>query len=118
MVTVTLDRIAQVPSLELVDAGTPDIKTGTKIVVHWRGIASYLTEGIAVDLQRLVKGCLPCSASAVTVGGSSCSTAASKTGVGIVATRSAVTFWRSESPACVAACVRFLAMSASSWLDV
>lgn len=36
MVHVTLDRIAQVPRLELRDNGTPDVKTGTKITVHWR----------------------------------------------------------------------------------
>ena len=41
-VRITLDRIAQVPDLELTDAGEPDVKTGTKITLHWRGIAGYL----------------------------------------------------------------------------
>ena len=36
VIEVTLDRIAQVPRLELRDNGTPDVKTGTKITVHWR----------------------------------------------------------------------------------
>ena len=38
-VQVTLDRIAQVPKLASFDAGDPDVKTGTKITLHWSGIA-------------------------------------------------------------------------------
>jgi DNA topoisomerase VI subunit B len=38
-VRVTLDRIAQVPKLELLDTGDPKVKTGTKITLHWVGIA-------------------------------------------------------------------------------
>lgn len=41
-VRITLDRIAQVPNLELIDTDEPDVKRGTKITLHWRGIASYL----------------------------------------------------------------------------
>ena len=37
-VRITLDRIAQVPDLELVDIGEPDVKTGTKITLHWSGV--------------------------------------------------------------------------------
>ena len=40
---ITLDRIAQVPRMELTDPGDPpDVKTGTKITLHWSGIASLL----------------------------------------------------------------------------
>ena len=42
-VRVTLDRIAQEPLMELVDPSEPpDVKTGTKITLHWRGVAGYL----------------------------------------------------------------------------
>lgn len=42
-VRITLDRIAQTPKMELVDTGEPpDVKTGTKITLHWSGIAGYL----------------------------------------------------------------------------
>ena len=39
-VRVALDRIAQEPRLELVDRGYADVKTGTKITIHWPNIAS------------------------------------------------------------------------------
>ena len=39
-VRITLDRIAQTPKMELIDTGEPpDVKTGTKITLHWSGIA-------------------------------------------------------------------------------
>ena len=42
-VRITLDRIAQTPKMELVDTGDPpDVKNGTKITLHWEGIAGYL----------------------------------------------------------------------------
>lgn len=41
-VTVALDRIAQCPALALTRTGDSDVKTGTKITLHWRGIAGYL----------------------------------------------------------------------------
>ncbi len=42
-VRITLDRIAQVPRLELSDPGEPpDVKNGTKLTLHWSGIAGYL----------------------------------------------------------------------------
>lgn len=43
-VRVTLDRIAQAPDLTLMDTGDPDVKTGTKITLHWAGIAGYLND--------------------------------------------------------------------------
>lgn len=54
VIEVTLDRIAQVPRLELRDNGTPDVKTGTKITVHWRGIAGYLTDFVPPDFYSVV----------------------------------------------------------------
>ena len=54
MVRVTLDRIAQVPRLELRDNGTPDVKTGTKITVHWREVASSLTDANPPDFYSVV----------------------------------------------------------------
>lgn len=53
-VEVTVDRIAQVPRLELRDGGTPDVKNGTKITVHWRGIAGYLLDPISPDFYSVV----------------------------------------------------------------
>ena len=54
VVEVTVDRIAQVPRLELRDNGTPDVKTGTKITVHWRGIAGYLADFNPPDFYSVV----------------------------------------------------------------
>ena len=54
VVRVTLDRIAQVPRLECSDAGPPDVKTGTRIVVHWRGIARSLTNYDPPDFYSVV----------------------------------------------------------------
>ena len=54
VVEVTLDRIAQVPKLELIDAGTPNVKTGTRIVLRWRGIASCLTDWNPPDFYSVV----------------------------------------------------------------
>ena len=53
-IEVTLDRIAQVPRLELRDNGTPDVKTGTKITVHWRGIAGYLKDFVQPNFYSVV----------------------------------------------------------------
>lgn len=53
-VEVTVDRIAQVPRLELRDGGTPDVKNGTKITVHWRGIAGYLLDSGSPDFYSVV----------------------------------------------------------------
>ena len=41
-VRVTLDRIAQKPRLECVDTGPTDVKSGTKITLHWKNIAGWL----------------------------------------------------------------------------
>lgn len=38
LITVTLDRIAQQPRLELAEVAT-DVRNGTRITLHWRGIA-------------------------------------------------------------------------------
>ena len=54
VVEVTLDRIAQVPRLELRDSGTPDVKTGTKTTAHWRGIAGYLKDFVQPDFYSVV----------------------------------------------------------------
>ncbi|HOX60069.1 MAG TPA: hypothetical protein P5284_08350 [Candidatus Contendobacter sp.] len=53
-IEVTLDRIAQVPKLELIDAGAPAVKTGTKITVRWRGIAGYLADFNPPDFYSVV----------------------------------------------------------------
>ncbi len=53
-VRVTLNRIAQVPALELINTGPPDVKTGTKIVVCWHGIAGYLTDSCEPDFYSVV----------------------------------------------------------------
>lgn len=53
-IEVTVDRIAQVPRLELRDTGAPDVKTGTKITVHWRGIAGYLKDFVQPDFYSVV----------------------------------------------------------------
>ena len=55
-IEVTVDRIAQVPRLELRDTGTPDVKTGTKITVHWRGIAGYLKDFVQPNFYSVVYG--------------------------------------------------------------
>ena len=55
-IEVTVDRIAQVPRLELRDNGTPDVKTGTKITVHWRGIAGSLTDYATPSFYSVVYG--------------------------------------------------------------
>lgn len=54
VVCVTLDRIAQVPRMECRDAGPPDVKTGTRIVVRWRGIAGYLTDCFPPDFYSVI----------------------------------------------------------------
>ena len=54
VVEVTVDRIAQEPRLELRDNGTPDVKTGTKITVRWRGIAGYLAYSHPPDFYSVV----------------------------------------------------------------
>ena len=48
-VTVTLDRIAQLPALALTRTRESDVKTGTRITLHWRGIAGYLNDGFHPD---------------------------------------------------------------------
>lgn len=53
-VRVTLDRIAQTPSLELVDAGSPNVKTGTKLTVHWSEIASSFQSGYAPSFYSVM----------------------------------------------------------------
>ncbi|MER2529117.1 MAG: DUF2399 domain-containing protein [Candidatus Competibacter denitrificans] len=53
-VRVTLDRIAQVPVLELIDTGPSDVKTGTKITVHWSDIASSFQSGYAPSFYSVV----------------------------------------------------------------
>lgn len=52
-VRVTLDRIAQVPKLECSDTGPPNVKTGTKIVVRWHGIAGYLADRFPPDFYSV-----------------------------------------------------------------
>ncbi len=54
IVEVTLDQIAQAPRLGLRDGGTPNIKTGTKITVHWGGIASCLADSIQPDFYSVI----------------------------------------------------------------
>ncbi len=41
-VRVSLDRIAQAPRMELVEAEGGDVKTGTRITLRWRGIRRCL----------------------------------------------------------------------------
>jgi len=53
-IEVTVDRIAQVPRLVLRDNGTPDVKTGTKITVNWRGIAGYLADFNPPDFYSVI----------------------------------------------------------------
>ena len=53
-VRVTLDRIAQVPVLELIDTGPSDVKTGTKITVHWSEIASSFQSGYAPSFYSVM----------------------------------------------------------------
>ena len=60
-IEVTVDRIAQVPKLELIDAGAPDVKTGTKITVRWRGIASSLTDNGTPSFYSVVYGFTDCN---------------------------------------------------------
>lgn len=57
-VRITLDRIAQIPDLELLDTGDPDVKTGTKITLHWRGIAGYLNDGYFPNFYSTTRGLL------------------------------------------------------------
>ena len=57
-VRITLDRIAQVPDLELIDIGDPDVKTGTKITLHWQGIASYLNDCYFPNFYSVTRGLL------------------------------------------------------------
>lgn len=40
VVQVTADRIAQVTQVDLIDTEPSDVKTGTKIVLHWRRVAA------------------------------------------------------------------------------
>ena len=56
-VRVTLDRIAQKPRLECVDTDPPDVKSGTRITLHWKNIwlpavrrpAQFLQHGLRSD---------------------------------------------------------------------
>ena len=57
-VRITLDRIAQIPDLELMDTGDPDVKTGTKITLHWSGIAGYLNHGYFPNFYSATQGLL------------------------------------------------------------
>ena len=54
-VRVNLDRIAQAPRLELIESGG-NVKTGTKITLHWRGIAGYLKRDDWPDFYSVVYG--------------------------------------------------------------
>lgn len=52
-VRVNLDRIAQAPRLELIESEGGNVKTGTRITLHWRGIAWLLEARVfARFLQR------------------------------------------------------------------
>ena len=57
-VRITLDRIAQVPDLELMDTGEPDVKNGTKITLHWSGIAGYLNDNYFPNFYSTTRGLL------------------------------------------------------------
>ena len=57
-VRITLDRIAQIPDLELMDTGEPDVKTGTKITLHWSGIAGYLNDNYFPNFYSTTRGLL------------------------------------------------------------
>lgn len=54
LVLVTLDRIAQTPKVELREAPPTDVKIGTRIVLHWKGIASYLTRDRKPNFYSIV----------------------------------------------------------------
>lgn len=57
-VRVTVDRIAQVPLVELIDAGTSDVKNGTRITLHWINVASYLLDNGRPDFYSVIHGTL------------------------------------------------------------
>ena len=53
MVAVTVDRIAQIPQIELRDGGPTNVKTGTRIKIHWPDVAGLFADmGYAKFLQR------------------------------------------------------------------
>lgn len=55
-VRVSLDRIAQTPRLELVESEGSNVKTGTRVTLHWRGIAGYLKREYLPDFYSVVYG--------------------------------------------------------------
>jgi DNA topoisomerase-6 subunit B len=51
-ITVTLDRIGQVPVLEHTTSPDGRVKTGTEVRMHWPSVASCLAEGASYDFYK------------------------------------------------------------------
>jgi len=55
-INVSLNRIAQKPELNLARTGDSDVKTGTRITLHWAGIASGLDNRVYTSFYTLLYG--------------------------------------------------------------
>ncbi|NJM13210.1 MAG: hypothetical protein HC889_16270 [Synechococcaceae cyanobacterium SM1_2_3] len=55
-VRVSLDRIAQAPRPELIESEGGNVKNGTRITLHWRGIAGYLKREYLPDFYSVAYG--------------------------------------------------------------